>query len=225
MASDSKAVARPANLTLYSYCWSSCAHRVRIALNLKGLEYEYKAVNLYKGEQFDPEFEKINPVKFVPALVDGDVVVADSFAIILYLEDKYPQHPLLPQNLKKKAVNLQVASIVGSSIQPLQRFFEQQFFEKRISLDEKLTCMQHHVNKGFAAIEKLIKEIAGKYATGDEVQLADVFLAPQIYAGVARYQIDMSLYPTLARLNEAYAELPAFQAAHPHRQPDATSTS
>ncbi|RZR95623.1 hypothetical protein BHM03_00024476 [Ensete ventricosum] len=102
----------------------------------------------------------------------------------------------------------------------------QQFFEKRISLDEKLTCMQHHVNKGFAgSIEKLIKEIAGKYATGDEVQLADVFLAPQIYAGVARYQIDMSLYPTLARLNEAYAELPAFQAAHPHRQPDAPSTS
>ncbi|RWV92566.1 hypothetical protein GW17_00045043 [Ensete ventricosum] len=111
----------------------------------------------------------------------------------------------------------------------------QQFFEKRISLDEKLTCMQHHVNKGFAGclyssikafpIEKLIKEIAGKYATGDEVQLADVFLAPQIYAGVARYQIDMSLHPTLARLNEAYAELPAFQAAHPHRQPDAPSTS
>ncbi|URE09118.1 glutathione S-transferase [Musa troglodytarum] len=200
-------MARPANLTLYSYYWSSCAHRVRIALNLKGLEYEYKAVNLLKGDQFDPEFEKINPLKFVPALVDGDVVVADSLAIILYLEDKYPQHPLLPQDLKKKAMNLQ------------------QFFEKKISLDEKLTWSQYHVNKGFAAIEKLIKEIAGKYATGDEVQLADVFLAPQIFAGVPRFQIDMSLYPTLARLNEAYAELPAFQAALPHRQPDAPSTS
>ncbi|XP_065044868.1 glutathione S-transferase zeta class-like [Musa acuminata AAA Group] len=225
MASDSEAMARPANLTLYSYCWSSCAHRVRIALNLKGLEYEYKAVNLSKGDQFDPEFEKINPLKFVPALVDGDVVVADSLAIILYLEDKYPQHPLLPQDLKKKAINLQVASIVSSSIQPLQSFFTRQFFEKRISLDEKLTWSQNHVNKGFAAIEKLIKEIAGKYATGDEVQLADVFLAPQIFAGVARFQIDMSLYPTLTRLNEAYAELPAFQAALPHRQPDAPSTS
>ncbi|CAD5165723.1 unnamed protein product [Musa acuminata subsp. malaccensis] len=231
-------MAEPAKLTLYSYWRSSCSQRVRIALNIKGLEYEYKAVNLLKGDHFDPEFEKLNPMKYVPALVDGDTVIGDSFAIILYLEDKYPQHPLLPQDPKKKALNLQAASIVGSSIQPLQNLpvlvneklfllFQNfiQFIENKFNADEKLTWAQNHINKGFAALEKLLKEHAGKYATGDEVQLADVFLAPQIYAGLVRFQIDMSLYPTLARLNDAYNELPAFQAALPQRQPDAPSPS
>ncbi|XP_022001271.2 glutathione S-transferase 2-like, partial [Helianthus annuus] len=92
---------------------------VRIALNLKGLDYEYKAINLFKNEQSHPEYLKMNPIGYVPALVDGDIVLADSFAIILYLEEKYPQHPLLPRDLVKKAINYQVANIVASSIQPL----------------------------------------------------------------------------------------------------------
>ncbi|XP_010930358.1 glutathione S-transferase zeta class [Elaeis guineensis] len=220
-----KEIATPANLTLYSYWRSSCSQRVRIALNLKGLDYEYKAVNLLKDEQSNPEFEKINPVKYVPALVDGDTVVSDSFAIVLYLEDKYPQYPLLPQDLKKKALNLQVASIVSSSIQPLQNLPVLSWIKSKFNADERLKWAQNHINKGFIALEKLLKDCAGKYATGDEVQLADVFLEPQIYAGVKRFQIDMSPYPTLARLHEAYSELPAFQAALPDRQPDAPSSS
>ncbi|URE32192.1 glutathione S-transferase, partial [Musa troglodytarum] len=197
-------MAEPTKLTLYSYWRSSCSQRVRIALNIKGLEYEYKAVNLLKGDHFDPEFEKLNPMKYVPALVDGDTVIGDSFAIILYLEDKYPQHPLLPQDPKKKALNLQV-NLLGSKHSRLE-----------YSTSSESSC---------TALEKLLKEHAGKYATGDEVQLADVFLAPQIYSGLTRFQIDMSLYPTLARLNDAYNELPAFQAALPQRQPDAPSPS
>ncbi|OAY67874.1 Glutathione S-transferase zeta class, partial [Ananas comosus] len=194
------------------------------------LDYEYKAVNLLKGEQLNPEFEKINPVKYVPALVDGDIVVADSFAIILYLEDKYPQNPLLPQDLKKKALNLQIASIVSSGIQPLQNLpvlinrTLQQYIEENLGSEKKLPWTQLHINKGFTALEKLLAGVAGKYATGDEVLLGDVFLAPQIYAGVKRFAIDMSNYPTLARLHEAYMELPAFQAALPERQPDAPSS-
>ncbi|XP_073099102.1 glutathione S-transferase 1-like, partial [Elaeis guineensis] len=132
------------------------------------------------------EFVKINPVKYVPALVDGDTVVSDSFAIILYLEDKYPQYPLLPQDLKKKALNLQVASIVSSSIQPLQSITVLSWIESKFNTDERLKWAQHHINKGFIALEKLLKDRAGNYATGDEVQLADVFLEPQIYAGVKR---------------------------------------
>ncbi|OAY64927.1 glutathione S-transferase Z1-like [Ananas comosus] len=211
-------------LILYSYWRSTCSERARIALNLKGLDYEYKAVNLLKGEQSNPEFEKINPVKYVPALVDGDVVVADSFAIILYLEDKYPQNPLLPQDLKKKALNLQIASIVSSSIQPLRSLTVLQYIEENLGSEKKLQWAQLQINKGFTALEKLLAGVAGKYATGDEVLLGDVFLAPQIYAGVKRFAIDMSNYPTLARLHEAYMELPAFQAALPERQPDAPSS-
>lgn len=211
-------------LKLYSYYRSSCSHRVRIALKLKGLEYEYKAVNLLKGEQHSPEFEKLNPVKYVPALVDGDVAIADSFAIILYLEDKYPEHPLLPKDLQKKALNIQAASIVGSSIQPLQNIGVLKYIEEKIGPDEKLAWVQGHINNGFAALEKLLKDHAGRYATGDEVQVADVFLAPQIEGGIKRFQIDMSPYPTLARLHKAYSEHPAFQAAHPDRQPDTPSS-
>lgn len=212
-------------LKLYSYWRSSCAHRVRIALNLKGLEYEYKAVNLLKGEQHSPEFEKLNPLKFVPVLVDGDATIADSLAIILYLEDKHPEHPLLPQDLQKKAMNIQAASIVGSGIQPFQNLSILKYIEEKISSDEKLAWVQRHINSGFAALEKLLKDHAGRYATGDEVLLADTFLAPQIEGGIKRFQIDMTPFPTLARLYKAYSEHPAFQAAHPDVQPDATSSS
>ncbi|WOL01314.1 glutathione S-transferase zeta class [Canna indica] len=212
-----------AKLILYSNWFSSCSQRVRIALNLKELEYEYKAVDLLKGEQSSPEYEKLNPIKYVPTLVDGDAIIADSFAILLYLEDKYPQSPLIPRDPKKKALNIQIATIVSSSIQPLHKLSVPNYFGGDLNVQEGFKIVQKAINDGFKALEKLLKEPSGKYATGDEIQLADVFLAPQIHAGVTRFQIDMSLYPTLSRLNEAYNELPAFQAALPLRQPDAPS--
>ncbi|KAK1287883.1 hypothetical protein QJS10_CPB19g00329 [Acorus calamus] len=220
MASESK------KLKLYSYWRSSCSHRIRIALNLKGLDYEYKAVNLLKGEQFGPAFLKLNPIGYVPALVDGDIVVADSFAILLYLEEVYPQRPLLPQDLQKKAINLQAASIVCSSIQPLQNLTVLNFMEGKINSDDKIAWVQHHIRKGFAALEKLLEGCSGKYATGNEIYLADICLAPQIFAAATRFQIDMpSEFPLLARLNEAYVELLEFQSALPDRQPDFPSST
>ncbi|KAM3254146.1 hypothetical protein ACQJBY_047958 [Aegilops geniculata] len=204
MASAEAPAARP---ILYSYWRSSCSHRVRIALNLKGIDYEYRAVNLLKGEQSDPEFMKLNPMKFVPALVDGDAVIGDSYAIALYLEDKYPQRPLLPQDLKKKALNIQ------------------RFIEQKVGTGESIPWVKQQIDRGFTAVENMIKACAGKYAMGDEVQLADVFLAPQIFAAVTRYQIDMSNYPTLARLYDQYMTHPAFEAALPDRQPDAPSSA
>ncbi|XP_047076743.1 glutathione S-transferase Z1-like [Lolium rigidum] len=210
---------------LYSYWRSSCSHRVRIALNLKGVDYEYKAVNLLKGEQSDPEFMKINPMKFVPALVDGDAVIGDSYAIALYLEDKYPEPPLLPKDLKMKALNIQIASIVCSGIQPLHNLTLLRYIEQKVGTGESVPWVQQQIDKGFTAVENMIKACAGKYATGDEVQLADVFLAPQIFGAVTRFQIDMSNYPTLARVHDEYMRHPAFQAALPDRQPDAPSSA
>uniref|UniRef100_A0A0E0K198 glutathione transferase n=1 Tax=Oryza punctata TaxID=4537 RepID=A0A0E0K198_ORYPU len=195
--------AAEAKLGLYSYWRSSCSHRVRIALNLKGLEYEYKAVNLLKGEHSDPEFIKVNPMKFVPALVDGDAVIGDSYAIALYLEDKYPERALLPQDLKMKALNLQIASIVCSGIQPLHNLTVLRFIEQKVGTGESIPWTQQQIDRGFT----------------------DVFLAPQIYAAVTRFQINMSNYPSLARLHEEYMKHPAFQAALPDRQPDAPSST
>ncbi|KAK9013831.1 hypothetical protein V6N11_041824 [Hibiscus sabdariffa] len=208
-------------LVLYSYWQSSCSWRVRFALNLKGISYEYKAVNLLKGEQFAPEFEKLNPLHFVPALVDGDVVISDSYAILMYLEEKYPQAPLLPADPQHKALNLQVASIVSSSIQPLHMLSTLKYLEEKVGPQERILFSQTSVEKGFHALEKLLKDIASKYATGDEVYMADVFMAPQIAVATERFKIDMSKFPTLSRIYESLKALPEFLAASPERQPDA----
>ncbi|XP_071937153.1 glutathione S-transferase zeta class-like isoform X2 [Coffea arabica] len=190
-------------LKLYSYWRSSCSCRVRIGLNLKGLEYEYVPVNLLKGEQQTPEFLKLNPVGLVPVLVDGDVVLADSFAILMYLEEKFPQHPLLPKDLHRRGINYQ------------------KFMKEKLGPDADFAWARDQIRRGFAALEKLLKDYSGKYATGDEVFLADLFLAPQIDGAIRRFKVDMDEFPLLARIFEAYLELPAFRDAMPERQPDA----
>ncbi|KAL8541891.1 hypothetical protein ACS0TY_002947 [Phlomoides rotata] len=207
-------------LKLYSYWRSSCSCRVRIALNLKKLDYEYIAVNLLKGEQKSPDYLKLNPLGFVPVLVDGDIVVSDSFAILLYLEEKYPQHPLLPQDLQKKALNYQAANVVYASIQPYQNLPIIGYIKEKLGDDEMLSWVEHRIKIGFAALEKLLEKCAGKYATGDEPYLADLFLAPQIDGAIKRFNIDMNEFPILKTVNESCGGHPAFEDAMPGKQPD-----
>ncbi|XP_042510238.1 glutathione S-transferase zeta class-like isoform X6 [Macadamia integrifolia] len=184
-------------LLLYSYWQSPCSWRVWFALNLKGLTYEYKAVDLLNGEHFSLEFERLNPLHYVPVLVDGDVVVGDSFAILL------------------------AASIVSSSIHPRHLMSLLEYIEEKAGPGVRLLWTENHMGKGFDGLEKLLKEFNGRYATGDEVYMADVFLAPQICIAIRRFNLDMSKFPTLSRIYEAYKVLPAFQASLPERQPDA----
>ncbi|KAF8032395.1 hypothetical protein BT93_D1342 [Corymbia citriodora subsp. variegata] len=213
---------KPPKLVLYSNWQSSCSWRVRFALNLKGISYEYKAVDLRKGEQYTAEFEKINPMPLVPTLVDGDIMVSDSFAILLYLEEKYPQKALLPRNPRLKALNLQAASIISSSIQPLQMWNVQKYIEEKAGPEERLSCARYAIERGFQALEKLLENVATRYATGDEVCLADVFLAPQIANDATlRLQIDMAKFPTLRRINESCKTLAEYKASSPENQPDA----
>ncbi|XP_011034350.1 PREDICTED: glutathione S-transferase 2-like isoform X2 [Populus euphratica] len=210
-------------LVLYNFSHSSCSWRVRFALNLKGLDYEYKAVNLAKGEQFSTEFEKLNPLRYVPVLVDGDVVVSDSLAILLYLEEKYPQRALLPDDPRRKALNLQVASVVCSSIQPLHMLALVKSIEEKVGPGEGLLWAQSSIEKGFFALEKLVKDFATSFATGEALYMADVFLAPQIATVVMRFNIDMSNFPVLSRVYESYKTVPEFRASSPEAQPVAGS--
>ncbi|XP_020219326.1 glutathione S-transferase zeta class [Cajanus cajan] len=208
------------NPVLYSFSQSSCSWRIRFALCLKGIPYECKEVDLSKGEQYSPEFEKLNPLHYVPVLVDDNVVVSDSYAIFLHLEEKYAQKPLLPVDPQLRALNLQVASIVHSSIQPLHMLNVLKDMEKMFGAESK-PWAQFTIDKGFSALEKLLKDFAGTYATGEHIYMADVFLAPQITQAVQRFDIDMSKFPILSRLYETYKALPEFQTSSPQRQPAA----
>ncbi|XP_076910238.1 glutathione S-transferase zeta class-like, partial [Bidens hawaiensis] len=128
-----------------------------------------------------------------------------------YLEEKYPQNPLLPQDIIKKSINCQVASIVSSSIQPLQNTTLVHYIGEIVSPDEKLPWAQYHIRKGLVALEKLLVNHAGKYATGDEIYLADLYLAPQLDNAINRYKLDMTEFPLLLKLNMVYCQTPAFQ--------------
>ncbi|XP_052192636.1 glutathione S-transferase zeta class-like, partial [Diospyros lotus] len=202
-------------LKLYYNHLSSCSNRVQIALNLKGLECEYQFVNLSEGEQLSPEFKKLNPIGYVPVLVDGDTIISDSLAIITYLDDTYPQHPLLPRDIDKRAINIQAANIVATSIQPFQNLAIAKYTGDNVNREVKVIWAKYHIKKGFVALEKLLHDHAGKYATGDEVCLADLFLAPQVNAAIKRFNVDMMQYPLLSRLKEAYEKHPAFKDALP----------
>ncbi|XXG71105.1 hypothetical protein AAC387_Pa07g0434 [Persea americana] len=111
-----------------------------------------------------------------------------------YLEEKYPEHPLLPCDIQKRAINFQAANIVSSSIQPFQNYTALNYIEEKVNANKKFVWVQYHIGKGFAALEKLLKGYAGRHATGDQVFLADLFLAPQIYAAMTRFRVHMVLF-------------------------------
>ncbi|XP_071698802.1 glutathione S-transferase zeta class-like [Rutidosis leptorrhynchoides] len=157
---------------------------------------------------------------YVPAIIDGDTVLADSSAIMWYLEERYPQHPLLPTEFKKKAINYQVAHVVTSSLQPILRVPILMYIEKHVGVDQKNSWIHKHLEKCFTALEELLKDHAGKYATGDELFLADVFLAPYVIDYPERCNFDMTGFPLLSKLGEEYLKIEAIQDALPEKQPD-----
>ncbi|ROT67146.1 hypothetical protein C7M84_014790 [Penaeus vannamei] len=204
----------PSKPILYSYFRSSCSWRVRIALAHKGVDYEYRAINLLKQEQVSDEYKKLNPIGQVPALIVDENTLTQSISILEYLEEAFPQKPLLPKDLFKRAKVREVCEIIGSGIQPLQNLSVLQ----KIG-ETKMEWGHFYIQKGFVALEQVLANSAGKYCVGDEVTIADCCLVPQVY-NANRFKVDMAAFPVISRVHDALMSLDAFKAAHPSQQPD-----
>ncbi|XP_041668659.1 maleylacetoacetate isomerase isoform X1 [Cheilinus undulatus] len=201
---------------LHGYFRSSCSWRVRIAFALKGIEYDQVPVNLIKdgGQQRTQEFKTINPMQQVPAVEIDGFILCQSLAVIQYLDETRPGPRLLPADPKKRAQVRMISDLIASGIQPLQNLYVIQ----KIGA-EKVQWSQHFINRGFQALEPILKETAGKYCVGDEISMADICLAPQVY-NAERFKVDMEQFPTIKRLNQTLLEIDAFKVSHPSSQPD-----
>lgn len=210
---------------LYSYFRSSAAYRVRIALGLKGLDFKLTPVHLLRhgGEQHSPEYRRINPEGLVPTLVDGETVLTQSLAIIEYLDEVHGPHTLLPDDPLSRARVRALALQVACDIHPLNnlRVLRRLAHEMQVEKDVRDTWYRHWIAVGFDALEASLQSPqTGLCCHGDAPGLADCCLIPQVY-NASRYEMDLSAWPTIARIAEHCNTLPAFLAARPEAQPDA----
>ena len=211
-------------LKLYGYWRSSAAYRVRIALNLKGLEYQSQPIHLVKdgGEQHFDDYKTLNPAELVPTLVDGDLVLNQSMAILQYLDDLYPEYPLLPKDKIKKAQVMAFALDIACEIHPVNNLRVLQYLKKPLDHTQLETddWYRHWLALGFEALEKRLETHAGIYCFGDDITLADLVLVPQVY-NAFRYQLPMESYPKVLSVYEHCLKLDAFYQASPEQQADA----
>jgi maleylpyruvate isomerase len=213
-------------MKLYNYFRSSASFRVRIALNLKGLPYEYAVVHLTRdgGQQFAPAFRAINPDALIPVLDDDGRTVTQSLAIIEYLEETHPEPPLLPRAALDRAYVRAIALAIACEIHPLNNLRVLRYLVRdlKVSEDQKNAWYRHWVEQGLASIEaRLVAEKKfGRYTLGDAVTLADVVIVPQIF-NAKRFDCRLDHVPTVMGIFDRCMELPAFVEAQPARQPDA----
>jgi maleylpyruvate isomerase len=208
---------------LYTYFRSSAAYRVRIALNLKGLPYEVASIHLTKdgGQQNKPEFRAVNPQRRVPALeLSSGEILTQSLAIIAYLDEVYPEPPLLPVEALARARVRAVAQVVACDIHPLNNLIALQYLKRTLKHEQaEIDAWYHHwVIEGFNAIEAMITP--GPYACGSHVTLADVCLIPQVF-NARRLQVPLDNFPKIVSVEAACLKLAAFDDARPENQPDA----
>ena len=213
-------------LRLYSYWRSSAAYRVRIGLNLKGLPYDTVPVHLLRdgGQQHAPDYAAQNPQQLVPTLLHGERIIRQSLAILEYLDELWPEPPLLPAEARDRAHVRGLAQLVACDIHPLNNLRVLQHFEREWNVPqaERDAWVRHWIETGFAAMERLLAEDAatGTYCHGELPGLADCCLVPQVY-NARRFGVDMAAYPTIARIDAACLALPEFDAARPENQADA----
>ena len=211
-------------MKLYGYFRSSAAFRVRIALNLKKLHRETALINLQAGEQSSSGYRAVNPQGRVPALeVDGAVLV-QSLAIIEYLEEAFPDPPLLPADSLGRARVRGIANIIACDIHPLNNLAVLLYLKDRLDVDDqrRTAWYRHWVAQGFDGVEPLLHDSAatGRFCHGDRPGLADICLVPQVF-NAQRFDCDLSPYPAIRRVFDECMKLEAFDIAQPSKQPEA----
>ncbi|MGE0763605.1 MAG: maleylacetoacetate isomerase [Bdellovibrionales bacterium] len=210
-------------LDFYSYYRSSSAYRVRIALHLKNVPHRYHAVHLLEngGEQNQNSYQTINPMAEVPAIIHNGFTLTQSMAILMYLDDCFPEPRLFSAEPQARAKMVQICETINSGIQPLQNLRVLQELDKRFGVGQtgKDAWLQHWISRGFKGLEKMLQQTAGTYSFAGHLSAVDCFLVPQMFVA-KRFNIDMNPYPTLNRINENCLRHEAVQKAHPDCQPD-----
>jgi maleylacetoacetate isomerase len=211
-------------LKLYGYFRSSASYRVRIALNMKGLDYEQASIHLAKGRQFAPEFSQVSPQNLVPVLEHDGRRLYQSLAIIDYLDEKFPLPALLPQDPSGRNRVRSLALISACEIHPLNntRVLAYLTDTLRLTDEQKNAWYRHWVTVGFAALEKRLatEKETGRFCHGDTPGFADIVLVPQV-ANANRFKVDLDAFPIIRRINDACLALEPFSKAMPQNQPDA----
>ena len=210
-------------IKLYGYFRSSAAFRVRIALNLKKLEYETAPIHLRRNDQTKSDYLAVNPQGLVPTLVDGGRTLIQSLAIVEYLDETYPEPPLLPKHPADRARIRALAEIVACDIHPINNLRVLRYITHSLGHDEAAIARwyNHWIAAGFQALETLLVEDSrtGGFCHGNAPSLADVALVPQV-VNAERYRLDLAPYPTITRIYQSCMQLEPFAAAYPDNQPD-----
>ncbi|MBL8555875.1 MAG: maleylacetoacetate isomerase [Phenylobacterium sp.] len=211
--------------TLHSAWRAGAPYRVRIGLNLKGCAYDYAAVDLIRGDQREPAYRAVNPQGLTPALtLDDRTVLAQSLAILEWLEETVPEPAILPAAPLDRAMVRRMAGIVACDIHPLNNTRVGRYLQLEMgrSQEDYVAWMKHWIAEGFDALEPLVARHGGRFSFGDRPTIADCCLIPQVY-GAERWGVGLAPYPAIAGVAARAAEHPAFAAAHPDRQPDAVT--
>lgn len=213
-------------LQLYTYWRSSAAYRVRVGLNLKGLAHDLLPVHLVRdgGQQHAADYVALNPQHLVPTLRHGEKVLTQSLAILEYLDETFPETPLLPASAQARARVRALAQVVACDIHPINNLRVMQYLERTVeaAATRREEWTRHWMREGFGALETMLANHpdTGRFCHGDTPGLADCCLVPQLY-NAHRFGVDLAPYPTLQRIEQACLALPAFDHARPEHQPDA----
>lgn len=211
-------------MKMYGFFRSGSSHRTRIILNLKQIRYELLPISLMKNEHKSSNFKAINPQGFVPVLAIDDQLLIQSPAIIEWLEETHPEHPVLPSDAIARSKVRALAAIVGCDIHPINNKRILEYLRNTLKLDDEQVqgWCQHWINEGFQALEILLEQDStrGNFCYGNRPTLADAYLIPQVDSS-KRFKVDMSKYPNIQHIYDACMALPAFQAAAPMNQLDA----